>query len=43
VLVKICQSPANPEPNWEFLLRVVDLSGRGLKFMSALQPREMTP
>jgi hypothetical protein len=36
VLVKICQSPANPEPNWEFLLRVVDLQGRGLRFASGL-------
>lgn len=31
VLVKICQTPApNPEPNWEFILRVVDEDGRGL-------------
>jgi hypothetical protein len=31
VLVKVCQTPApNPEPNWEFLLRVVDEEGRGL-------------
>lgn len=31
VLVKVCQTPApNPEPNWEFILRVVDEDGRGL-------------
>jgi hypothetical protein len=36
VLVKVCQSPANPEPNWEFILRVVDLNGRGLTFKNGL-------
>ena len=31
VLVKICQSEApNPEPNWEFMLRVVDATGKGI-------------
>ena len=30
VLVKICQSPAEPEPNWEFFLRVVDATGKGI-------------
>jgi hypothetical protein len=31
VLVKICQTPApNPEPNWEFFLRVVDETGKGI-------------
>jgi hypothetical protein len=31
VLVKICQSAApNPEPNWEFMLRVVDATGKGI-------------
>jgi hypothetical protein len=31
VLVKICQSIApNPEPNWEFMLRVVDATGKGI-------------
>jgi hypothetical protein len=31
VLVKICQSMApNPEPNWEFFLRVVDATGKGI-------------
>lgn len=31
VLVKICQSAApNPEPNWEFILRVVDPTGKGI-------------
>ncbi|MBI1830530.1 MAG: hypothetical protein HYR84_03655 [Planctomycetes bacterium] len=30
VLVKVCQSMApNPEPNWEFFLRVVDATGKG--------------
>jgi hypothetical protein len=37
VLVKVCQSPANPEPNWEFLLRIVDLQGNGLRFANGLQ------
>jgi hypothetical protein len=37
VLVKVCQ--ANPEPNWEFILRVVDAAGRGLVFPGALPPR----
>jgi len=39
VLVKICQAPldqTNPEPNWEFLLRLVDRAGDGVKFKSAL-------
>ena len=31
VLVKICQSAApNTEPNWEFFLRVVDTTGKGI-------------
>jgi hypothetical protein len=31
VLVKVCQSMApNPEPNWEFMLRVVDSTGKGI-------------
>lgn len=31
VLVKISQSePPNPEPNWEFMLRVVDATGKGI-------------
>ena len=31
VLVKVCQSAApNPEPNWEFILRVVDATGKGV-------------
>ncbi len=31
VLVKVCQSAApNPEPNWEFILRVVDTTGKGI-------------
>jgi hypothetical protein len=35
VLVKICQAPldaSSPEPNWEFLLRVVGPAGAGLRF-----------
>ncbi len=39
VLVKICQAPAdskNTEPNWEFLLRVVDPTGKGIDLTSAL-------
>jgi hypothetical protein len=41
VLVKICQAPHDPnspDPNWEFLLRITDTSGRGLTFPSALKP-----
>jgi hypothetical protein len=37
VLVKICQTPApNPEPNWEFFLRVVDAGGKGMEMRSTL-------
>ncbi len=37
VLVKICQTPApNPEPNWEFFLRVVDTTGKGIAMKKAL-------
>lgn len=39
VLVKVCQAPSTPanrEPNWEFLLRITDASGKGLAFKSAL-------
>ena len=33
VLVKVCQSAApNPEPNWEFFLRVVDATGKRIPF-----------
>ena len=40
VLVKVCQTAApNPEPNWEFFLRVVDATGKGIAFTSSL-PRE---
>jgi hypothetical protein len=34
VLVKVCQAPAdaaNNEPNWEFLLRMVDDTGKGIE------------
>jgi hypothetical protein len=33
ILVKVCQAPmdaSNTEPNWEFLLRIVDVSGKGI-------------
>lgn len=37
VLVKVCQTPApNPEPNWEFFLRVVDSTGQGVAMRNAL-------
>ncbi len=36
VLVKVCQAPANPEPNWEFFLRLVDETGKGIPFRSTL-------
>lgn len=39
VLVKVCQAPldpSSPEPNWEFLLRVVDPNGKGVSWPSAL-------
>jgi hypothetical protein len=40
VLVKICQAPLDPDnsdPNWEFLLRITDLTGRGVIFPPALK------
>ena len=38
VLVKICQSAApNPEPNWEFFLRVVDETGKGIEMKNGLR------
>jgi hypothetical protein len=41
VLVKVCQTPApNPEPNWEFILRVVDATGKGLAKRSCRPPRQ---
>ena len=36
VLVKVCQAPANAEPNWEFFLRVVDETGKGIPLRPAL-------
>src|SRR5262249_3478343 len=36
VLVKVCQYPANAEPNWEFLLRLVDNTDKGIRMRSAL-------
>jgi len=38
VLVKICQAPLDPggPENWEFLLRIVDTTGKGLTFPTAL-------
>ena len=38
-LVKVCQAQldaTNPEPNWEFLLRVVDATGKGVAMKNAL-------
>lgn len=40
VLVKVCQAPAEggaAEPNWEFLLRAVDETGKGIEFKNALK------
>jgi hypothetical protein len=38
VLVKVCQSAApNPEPNWEFMLRVVDETGKGIAMKSVVR------
>jgi hypothetical protein len=43
VLVKVCQTPApNPEPNWEFFLRVVDSTGKGIAMTNHL-PRSGKP
>jgi hypothetical protein len=42
VLVKVCQAPLDPDntaPNWEFLLRITDATGRGLTFPTALKAR----
>jgi hypothetical protein len=40
VLLKVCQAPLDPpthtEPNWEFLLRVCDTTGKGLTIKGAL-------
>jgi hypothetical protein len=39
VLVKVCQAPkdaTNTEPNWEFLLRICDETGKGIAFTPAL-------
>jgi hypothetical protein len=41
VLVKVCQAAsdaANPDPNWEFFLRIVDASGKGLALKTDLPP-----
>jgi hypothetical protein len=43
VLVKVVQAPhdtSNPAPNWEFLLRVVDSTGKGVGFKSVLPPEK---
>lgn len=45
VLVKVCQAPEDPtnkEPNWEFMLRVVDATGKGIAMKSTL-PKEKGP
>jgi hypothetical protein len=42
ILVKVCQGipdKSNPAPNWEFLLRITDPSGRGVTFPVALKKR----
>lgn len=37
LLVKVCQSAApNPEPNWEFFLRIVDATGQGIAMKNGL-------
>ena len=41
ILVKVCQAPvdaSNTEPNWEFLLRIVDASGKAIAMKNALPP-----
>lgn len=43
VLVKVCQAPldpTSPEPNWEFLLRMVDEGGKGVMWPSALPEKK---
>jgi hypothetical protein len=40
LLVKVCQAPidpTSPEPNWEFLLRLVDDTGKGTDRETALK------
>jgi len=42
VLVKVCQAPLDAtytEPNWEFLLRICDPTGKGLQFKNALNEK----
>jgi hypothetical protein len=39
ILVKVCQAPrdaTNTEPNWEFLLRICDETGKGIAFTPAI-------
>ena len=39
--LKVCQSPApNPEPNWEFVLRMVDETGK--VDINTAEPRTLT-
>lgn len=40
ILVKVCQNVANAAPNWEFLLRLADASGKGVAFKYALPKSE---
>jgi hypothetical protein len=43
VLVKVCQAPSEgpgTEINWEFFLRVVDETGKGIAFRDALPPEK---
>ena len=37
VLVKAIQGAPNAEPNWEFLLRIVDTDGNAVPFRNALK------
>jgi hypothetical protein len=37
VLVKVIQGAPNPEPNWEFFLRVVDGDGKAVPFRNGLK------
>jgi hypothetical protein len=42
ILVKICQAPmdaSNTEPNWEFMLRIVEGTGKGIALKNALPPQ----
>ncbi len=40
ILVKVCQAPPNIAPNWEFMLRIADTTGKGVAFEYALPKSE---